>query len=365
MPDRADILAFKGRYRGLERQRKRGRSGSLFGAGLLVVLPLLTLGAGAQTAAAQGWSWPWETQERAPRREPYRDPSRAPDPRLQPRTDFGAQAAPLPADRGDICLDLERRLASEVNRSAGSGEQREALRQRVAQLDRNVRRAELQLERGECWEQFFFQRTLRNTRACVTAYRTLESERQQLQDAQSELQNFSADRSQRLQEDIIAALARNGCGAAYEQQARRTNPNPFSGFFQDEESPSDRFRNTYRGLPFATYRTLCVRLCDGYYFPVSFSTLPTYFQRDADTCQAQCAAPTTLYYHQNPGGSIEQMQSAFDNSMYTALPTAFRYRKTFVSGCSCKPSEYIPEGTAVSAGPTATEPQQRRFSPMR
>ena len=77
--------------------------------------------------------------------------------------------------------------------------------------------------------------------------------------------------------------------------------------------------NQFGNLPFATYRTLCVRLCDGYYFPVSFSTLPNHFQRDADLCQSQCAAPAELYYHQNPGGAVEQMVSVGNQQPYTSL----------------------------------------------
>jgi hypothetical protein len=85
-----------------------------------------------------------------------------------------------------------------------------------------------------------------------------------------------------------------------------------------------------------------VRLCDGYYFPVSFSTLPNHFQRDAQVCQSQCAAPADLYYHQNPGGSVDQMVSVGSQQPYTSLKVAFRYRKEYVAGCSCKQAEYKP-----------------------
>ena len=58
--------------------------------------------------------------------------------------------------------------------------------------------------------------------------------------------------------------------------------NPFAMLFGGEESDGPRGpTNQFGNLPFATYRTICVRLCDGYYFPVSFSTLPNHFQRDA------------------------------------------------------------------------------------
>ncbi len=123
--------------------------------------------------------------------------------------------------------------------------------------------------------------------------------------------------------------------------------------FGGEESDGPRGpTNQFGNLPFATYRTLCVRLCDGYYFPVSFSTLPNHFQRDAQLCQSQCAAPAELYYHQNPGGAVEQAVSASTQQPYTSLKSAFRYRKEFVQGCSCKQAEYK-AGHGQEGGPPA------------
>ena len=130
--------------------------------------------------------------------------------------------------------------------------------------------------------------------------------------------------------------------------------------FGGEESDGPRGpTNQFGNLPFATYRTLCVRLCDGYYFPVSFSTLPNHFQRDAQLCQSQCAAPAELYYHQNPGGAVEQAVSASAQQPYTSLKSAFRYRKEFVPGCSCKQAEYK-QSTDKKADlqPRAVRPQR-------
>ncbi|MEO1793100.1 MAG: DUF2865 domain-containing protein, partial [Pseudomonadota bacterium] len=203
------------------------------------------------------------------------------------------------------------------------------------------------------------------TRVCVSTYRRLQRTRQAAQDTEAQLARSSSSNRQQLQNDLLLELARNRCGPAYEQQARRINRsnNPFAAFFEDEGRAIGGRQNNYRGLAFATYRTLCVRLCDGYYFPVSFSTLPNYFDRDAEACQQRCAAPTGLYYYQNPGSSIDQMVSVSDNSTYTQLNTAFKYRKEFVKGCSCKTEEYIPQGVAVERAAESAE--RRRFSPVR
>ncbi len=114
-----------------------------------------------------------------------------------------------------------------------------------------------------------------------------------------------------------------------------------------------------------TYRTLCVRTCDGYYFPISFSTVPNQFSVDARACQALCpGAQSELYYHANPGGGPESMTS-IAGAPYSVLPTAFKYRESFDPDCSCQP----PGGYSVAtmqaasgvsaADPTAPAPRPR------
>ncbi|MBU2532324.1 MAG: DUF2865 domain-containing protein, partial [Alphaproteobacteria bacterium] len=103
---------------------------------------------------------------------------------------------------------------------------------------------------------------------------------------------------------------------------------------------------------------------------VSFSTLPTHFQRDVDACQSKCAAPSELFFHQNPGGSVEQMISQRTRQPYTSLKTAFRYRKEYVQGCSCKESEYVPQDATsttaqVPAPASPSASNQDKLSPIR
>jgi len=79
-----------------------------------------------------------------------------------------------------------------------------------------------------------------------------------------------------------------------------------------------------------------VRTCDGYYFPISYSTVPNRFADDQRACQRLCpAAEAVLYTYRNPGDDMEQAVSVSGQS-YTTLPNAFRYRKEIVSSCSCR-----------------------------
>jgi Protein of unknown function (DUF2865) len=121
------------------------------------------------------------------------------------------------------------------------------------------------------------------------------------------------------------------------------------GFFRQYSLPlpaprpyrGDEGANPYMsfGRGSGTYRTLCVRLCDGYYFPISFSATRDALARDAAKCATSCGSEARLFYHSNPGGEVDSMID-LSGMAYTQLPTAFKYRKTLVSGCACRPQPW-------------------------
>lgn len=85
-----------------------------------------------------------------------------------------------------------------------------------------------------------------------------------------------------------------------------------------------------------TYRTMCVRTCDGYYFPVSFATGRDQFVNDAARCGEICpAAETELFVYRNPGETQENMTS-LTGIAYGELENANRFKSEYVSGCSCR-----------------------------
>jgi len=85
-----------------------------------------------------------------------------------------------------------------------------------------------------------------------------------------------------------------------------------------------------------TYRTLCVRTCDGYYFPISYSAARSQFSNDADVCHARCpGTETRLYAVKTPGEDGEQSFAADTGEPYTRLPNALRYRHEVVNACTC------------------------------
>ncbi|MCB1509400.1 MAG: DUF2865 domain-containing protein [Hyphomicrobiaceae bacterium] len=89
-----------------------------------------------------------------------------------------------------------------------------------------------------------------------------------------------------------------------------------------------------------SYRTVCVRLCDGYYFPISFGVRRGQFYADARACQSRCEGTDARLFHMPSSGSRIEDARDNDGRAYEALDNAFKYRKTYVPDCSCRPKPW-------------------------
>ncbi len=80
------------------------------------------------------------------------------------------------------------------------------------------------------------------------------------------------------------------------------------------------------------YRTLCMRTCDGYYFPVSFSTSRSRFKIDEAVCQSMYGgSPAELFVHYN-GSPSDTAVSLKGEPMMTST-NAFAFRHFFSESC--------------------------------
>jgi Protein of unknown function (DUF2865) len=321
----------------LHARRRLGLGAAVAAAVLLAACPAL----------AQGW-WPWsapETEDRPP----------IPDEPVygQPQYEPPPPQGPPPANwstKNPICLQLEQRLVQDSQRTGQSRQMLPQLEAEIRQVNHDYESSENELERRNCYDYFLFSKTLRRTRQCVDLDRQREHAKRRLRELEAQRQQIIGSSERSYREEIISELARNNCGSNYVQEARRQNRGVFDSIWQDEEGGNYSNNWTPYGAPsYSTYRTVCVRLCDGYYFPVSFSTLPSHFQQDANVCQSKCAAPVELYYYQNPGATVDQSVALGTQEPYTSLKTAFRYRKQLVPGCSCKQTEFVPQSTPGDA----------------
>ena len=243
----------------------------------------------------------------------------------------GPNAPPNTAYRSQVCQRLEAQLAS-VDQGAADPARAEQIRryeEAAGRQQSEVERMVAQARRAGCDSGFFLFRS--ESPQCVELNRQIQSMRGNLDRMNMDLQRLrggSIDRGEQ-RRGILIALGENNCGPQYRQAVARP-----SGIFDQlfGATPGTPDPNA----PGGGYRTVCVRTCDGFYFPISYATSPERFRDDEKTCQRMCpAAEVVLFSHRNPGEDMNQATS-LGGAAYTTLPNAFKYRTEFNPACTCK-----------------------------
>lgn len=241
------------------------------------------------------------------------------------------------------CMQLQQELASAQGGGGANREDLGRIEQQIAQADRVFQGTRAAMEDAGCFESFFiFGRGLVRSPKCLKMNDRVEDARRQLTQLQQQRQALTGGGgNRRRQAELNDALARSGCGGQPPAQKRRGGGLfDFFGGAQEEEDVQQT--PIYRSIdPNGRYRSVCVRLCDGFFYPISYATYGARLGQDATQCQSNCAAPAELYVYRNPGQEIEQAVS-LNGSAYMDLPVALRFRKEYVNGCSCKQAEYNP-----------------------
>jgi hypothetical protein len=245
------------------------------------------------------------------------------------------------SDQQIRCMQLQQDLAAAQGGGA-NGEELARVEQQIAQADRVFQGTQAAMEDAGCFESFFiFGRGLVRSPKCLKMNDRVEDARRQLTQLQQQRQALMGGGGNRRQRaELQAALARSGCGGQPVAPKRRGGLFDFFGGGQEEEEQPQT--PIYRSIdPNGRYRSVCVRLCDGFFYPIHYSTYGSLLAQDAQACQSNCAAPAELYVYRNPGQEIEQAVS-LNGSAYMDLPVALRFKKEYVKGCSCKQAEYNP-----------------------
>lgn len=126
-----------------------------------------------------------------------------------------------------------------------------------------------------------------------------------------------------------------------------------------EDRPREAPEQEQRGaIPTGgTFRTLCVRERDGYYWPISYATSSNRFQTDAEACRRMCPGQNVeLYVHRNPGEWSDDMVS-LQGRPYGDMENAFRHRREYVADAKC-------ERPAFDAIETASLDQEAPVTPV-
>ncbi len=258
------------------------------------------------------------------------------------------QGSPPPASAAvnPICPRLEAQLAT-IDRGGSNDPTRDDQIRRyqdaAAKQQGELDRLTAQARRMGCDSSGFFSLFSGQSAQCGPVNNQIQQMRANLDQMTSSLEHlrsgeFGADRENQ-RRSVLTALGQNSCGPQYAQFANAgTGPGNFLNNLFGNNGPSSAPPppGVDMGPQSGTYRTVCVRTCDGGYFPISFATVPARFPDDERTCKALCpATDATLFAYRNPGEDINQAVS-ITGQPYTSLPNAFRYRTEYNPSCSCK-----------------------------
>lgn len=274
-----------------------------------------------------------------------------------------------------LCERLEARLASMARGNGRNPALERRYRVAIGEQKRQMQIAERRARQIGCGGGIF-QLRRGDASQCARINGSIRDMQANLADLQRQLAvaaggGMGGDAAERRR--IMAAIRANRCREEPPQRVVRRLPDAIETarrdielrrrLFENQDQEEQQNRNVTILRPGlsgqfdgGTYRTLCVRTCDGYYFPLSFSTTPDFFYRDQDACQAMCpGVDVRLYAHRSGVEEPEDMVS-IAGEPYTALPTAFAYRDpkfTSPAGCACNPAK---DFAVIGGGEKKEEP---------
>ena len=268
-----------------------------------------------------------------------------PQPQYQPQYNTqGQQASPA-------CVRLEAQLASLSNPNAADPRQQQ-IEASYNQQREEVERMTARSRSMGCGRNFLF--GPRPPPECRGLQNQIDRMRDSVERLEDQLNRGRGDSglNEARRRDVVAALAHHRCGSQYEAQIPQQERGGLFGFLFGNRGG---YTETYpgapvEGVPSGTFRTVCVRTCDGFFFPVNFTTVPARFGQDESICKRTCpGTEAMLFSYPNPGGTIEQATST-SGQPYTSLPNAFKYQTEYVKDCSCKPAGKTWEQALSGAG---------------
>src|SRR5712664_2427672 len=211
------------------------------------------------------------------------------------------QGAPV----NPMCPRLEAQLAT-IDRGGGSGdpakdEQIRRYQDAASKQQGELDRVTSQAKRMGCDSSGFFSLFSGQSAQCGPVNSQIQQMRANLEQITTSLERLrsgglgGAERENQ-RRSVLAALAQNNCGPQYANAARGPGSFLETLFGNNNNNNNPMTPGVDLGPQSGTYRTVCVRTCDGFYFPISFATEPARFPDDEKTCKNLCpAAEATLF----------------------------------------------------------------------
>ena len=304
----------------------------------------------------------------------------------------GAVTEPQAASR--MCRQLEAELASTRGGGGGPG--------LIGEYDDAIARQREQLEKARgrasdagCGFTLFS----RNISQCAAINASIQRMNANLDALQAKRERLADGGSRRDRSRILAALDANGCRddevatqrGPTEPVARDNGGNLFEQLFggSDQEidtldtpdappvDPGDEpgihqwIVQPGTDQPRDEFRTVCVRTCDGYFFPMSNAASVGDFERDQKNCESSCpGTEMQVFYSRGMDDDAGSMTSSVTGRPYSELQTAYLYKQANYSrppscGCNAQAGNFsIIGGNAANPEQSQPEAEARPLIPL-
>ncbi len=244
----------------------------------------------------------------------------------------------------------------------------------VSRQNIEIRRAKNERRRMACSNDSVVYVDSENEAACAELDDAIARMEDNLRTLKAQRRQLISKGNDDMRRRILAAMELNDCSGEAGLNWDETIPDGFSAgeahahrnILEDFPPDSEEYPLLYDGprtndFTFMEdgaaggFRTMCVRTCDGAFFPISSNATPADFARDTELCRTRCpGADTELYYHVLATEESEQMVSASTGRPYTELPNAFAYRTRGVGApgiCGCQiPKVATDESNSTASG---------------
>lgn len=239
----------------------------------------------------------------------------------------------------ESCASLERRLDQARGKSGGRVEYVTALQSKLAKSQRNLDRIVANLNRSNCMprQKLFGGYSIDRGQCRSDQIKFIEAEKEyraiasQLKVMRNDRQNFNSP-----EESILRKLASMGCeGFQFETRTVKTQTKGLFGTLFGTQTKTYTVVKERRHR----YRTVCVRSCDGYFFPVREFASRANFSEDESACQTLCPeAEVKLYIQKVTNDDVFEGMRSLNGEDYANHENAFQYQKSLVDGCRCRNS---------------------------
>ncbi|CAN7714203.1 DUF2865 domain-containing protein [Mesorhizobium sp. LjNodule214] len=302
-----------------------------------------------------------------------------------------AVTSPQAASRA--CRQLEAQLAAASNGGGGKPGLIRKYDDAITRQRQQLAKARRQASNAGCGFSLFS----RNVSECAALNATIDRMNANLDALQSKRERLAGGGTRRDRSSILAALDANGCRedkiaprrAPVQEAARESgNGNLFDQLFggsghldaleqpdyPDEERAISRVINQPDGMDLprlsGEFRTMCVRTCDGYFFPMSNAASLGDFERDQKNCESSCpGTEMQVFYTRGMDDDSGAMTSSATGRPYSELPTAYLYKSNIsrqpACGCNAQAGNFeIIAGNPPSPEQSAPDAATTPFVPM-